>query len=164
MKKFLLAVGVASTMLASCSKSDFSQSKPSTLMLHDFGGYYTMRATSPASNNDVVNISLHKTTSSSIITLEGYNTTEARQFSLNLSAYGPYWGYGTFVYSSTTGPAAQLSEYFNGERHYTVDSAVIIVNESTDTHIAGTYNMWVHDSKGATQTGGNFDTYNPIIY
>ena len=163
MKRTLFALVVCTTLFSACSKTDNSNSKPNTITLHDNGANYTMTSTSPASSEDVVNVTLEKSSGSSQLIISAYNTSSNKQFSLQLNAFGSYTGIGQFNESLSNTPSDMLTEYFQNGQTYQIDSASINVSASTSTYIAGTYTLFLSNAKGTNSVYGSFSANNPVI-
>ncbi len=163
MKKSIFVLLISSVLFAACSKTDNSSSYPNTITINDNGIDYTMKSTFPSSSEDNVNVTLLKTSSSSALIINAFNTSSNKQFSLNFKAYGSYTGIGHFAQSNTHNSDNQLVEYFVNGQTYNLDSTSVNVTTSNDNYIDGTFNLWLSNSKGTRMIWGAFSAHHPTI-
>jgi hypothetical protein len=159
-----IILAIASIFLfTGCSKTDNTHSNTNTIGMTDNGINIVMTSTSPASNENVVNVTLIKTGSSTALVLEGYNTSSSRMVNLYVKAYGSFTGKGTFTQTGSNGFENHLVEYFAGGQSYMIDHSEFNVNNSNDTYMDGTYTLYLTNDYGTKTVTGYFVANNPLI-
>lgn len=163
MKNTIILAIASIFFFTGCSKTDNSNSRTNTIGMTDNGIDIVMTSTSPASNQNVVNVTLIKTGSSTALVLEGYNTSSNRMIDLHVKSYGSYTGKGTFTQTGSNGSDNRLVEYFAGGETYTIDHSEFYVNNTNDTYLDGTYTLYLSNDNGAKTVTGYFVAHNPTI-
>ncbi len=163
MKKPIYIALICGLFISSCTKTDNSNSFPNTLTILDDGYDLTMKSTSPVSSEDVVTVTMQKTSSSSQLIINAFNTSSHKQYSMNLNAYGSYLGKGLFTQSGTNTPGNQLVEYFQNGQTYSIDSAAVQVDANGYNYIGGTFTMYLSNTNGSKRVTGAFSSYSPIF-
>ena len=114
-----------------------------------------MTSTEPPSTDNVVNVILVKSASSTALILAAYNTTNAKQFDLHLKAYGDKTGAGTFKQSGNNGENT-FNEYYSGGQSWVIDHSDLFVTNNNDAYLSGNFALYLKNASGSKVVNGYF--------